>query len=202
MRPHRLRFSWLAARQHLDLRCDRGKHRPQALGPAGSRCGLGWGYLLGIEPLGDCTARILRIIIEAAVGALVLTRGITSSTSHGWLHISTPLSVVIAVSGVHRRNATCPMARLQGILSALCLGASRSLRSDVSAPSAGGATMQMFSLPTCAGGGAPAGPQTNPGQWGANISVARHLALHSASGLHWLIPTTQIWQPLALASPV
>ena len=62
--------------------------------------------------------------------------------------------------------------------------------------------MQMFSLPTCAGGGTPAGPQTNPGHWGANISVARHPALHTASGLHWPIPTTQHLQPLALALPV
>ena len=87
------------------------------------------------------------------------------SASHGWHHDSTPLSDAIAASVVHRRNATWPIARHQGILPALCLWASRSYRSEVSAPSAGGATTQILSLPTCAGGGTPAGPQTYPRHW-------------------------------------
>jgi len=69
-------------------------------------------------------------------------------------------------------------------------------------PPPAGRQCRCLVLRLAQGGGTPAGPQTNPGHWGANISVARHPALHSASGLHWLIPTTQHWQPLALALPV
>ena len=73
------------------------------------------GFPPSIETMGACTACFLRIIIEAAVGALILRPWALSfacdsrhhssgASSLSGLHISTLLSVVIGVSAVHRHK--------------------------------------------------------------------------------------------------